>query len=55
MIKLFYTIPTGVGSKGSIKLDANDERDILVEGARWAIKRGTVRKRIWSIQSRRRN
>ena len=29
-----------VGSKGSIKLDAKDERDILVEGARWAVKKG---------------
>src|SRR4030067_663776 len=31
--QLFYTIPTGVGSKGSIKLDAKDERDILDEEA----------------------
>src|SRR4030066_203354 len=38
--QLFYTIPTGVGSKGNIKLDAKDERDILVEGARWAVKKG---------------
>ncbi|MFZ3091233.1 MAG: RtcB family protein [Nitrospirota bacterium] len=38
--QLFYTIPTGVGSKGSIKLGPEDERAILIEGAGWAVRKG---------------
>lgn len=37
---LFQAIPTGVGSKGEIKLSAKDEKDVLTEGAGWAVKKG---------------
>jgi tRNA-splicing ligase RtcB (3'-phosphate/5'-hydroxy nucleic acid ligase) len=37
---LFENIPSGVGSKGSIKLSGKEERKVLQEGARWAIDQG---------------
>jgi len=37
---LFRAIPTGVGSKGSIRLTRNEEEKVLREGAGWAIKHG---------------
>jgi tRNA-splicing ligase RtcB len=33
-------IPSGVGSKGKIRLSSEDERKILRKGARWAIEKG---------------
>src|SRR3990170_3604498 len=36
---LFSNIPTGVGSKGNIKLTLQEERMLLIEGAKWVIKR----------------
>jgi tRNA-splicing ligase RtcB (3'-phosphate/5'-hydroxy nucleic acid ligase) len=33
-------IPAGVGSKGKIRLGPQDERKLLVLGARWAVERG---------------
>jgi tRNA-splicing ligase RtcB len=38
--KLFNGIPTGVGKEGEIRVSAKEERDILVEGAGWAVKKG---------------
>ena len=37
---LFRDIPTGVGSTGVLKLPPKEERRVLVEGARWAVKNG---------------
>lgn len=37
---LFSQIPTGVGSRGKIKLSQSDERKVCLEGARWAVKNG---------------
>jgi tRNA-splicing ligase RtcB len=37
---LFSDIPSGVGSKGDIKLNAKEEKDILVKGAKWAVGKG---------------
>ena len=33
-------IPSGVGSKGKIRLDAEDEKKLLLKGARWAVEQG---------------
>ncbi|MFH1646386.1 MAG: RtcB family protein [Chloroflexota bacterium] len=37
---LFYAVPSGLGSKGRIKLRAGEIDDVLVKGSRWAVKRG---------------
>ncbi|MCM8795519.1 MAG: RtcB family protein [Candidatus Omnitrophica bacterium] len=37
---LFSDIPSGVGSKGDIKVSEREEREILVKGARWAVEKG---------------
>ena len=37
---LFSDIPSGVGSKGEIRVSEKEEREILVKGARWAVERG---------------
>ena len=37
---LFSDVPSGVGSKGEIKLSAKEERQLLAEGSRWMVKRG---------------
>ena len=37
---LFNDVPSGVGSKGEIRVSQKEERQILVKGARWAIDRG---------------
>jgi tRNA-splicing ligase RtcB len=37
---LFSRIPTGVGSKGPIKLNRKEQSDVLTKGARWAVERG---------------
>jgi len=37
---LFAAIPSGVGSKGGIRLAGRDYDDLLVKGARWALSRG---------------
>lgn len=42
--ELLYTlkskIPSGVGSKGKIKLSKEDEKNVLKEGAKWAVANG---------------
>ena len=37
---LFSRIPTGVGSKGPIKLNRKEQEKVLTRGARWAVERG---------------
>ncbi|MEA3360134.1 MAG: RtcB family protein [Thermodesulfobacteriota bacterium] len=37
---LFMNIPTGVGSRGKIKLSKSEEKRVAAEGASWAIKNG---------------
>jgi tRNA-splicing ligase RtcB len=41
---LFYAVPSGVGSKGVVKLAAGEIDDVLVKGSRWAVHRGFGRK-----------
>lgn len=40
MKALFRSIPSGVGSKGPIKLSVPEEKRVLKEGARWAVRNG---------------
>ena len=37
---LFHGIPSGVGSTGSIKLSISEEKKVLQEGSRWAVRQG---------------
>ncbi|MDA8082633.1 MAG: RtcB family protein [Nitrospiraceae bacterium] len=37
---LYNEIPAGVGSKGRIRLGAQDEKQILIKGAAWAVEQG---------------
>ncbi len=37
---LYNEIPSGVGSKGKIRLDPENERRVLIKGARWAVEQG---------------
>lgn len=37
---LYHNIPTGVGSKGKLRLSMEDERELLLKGARWAVEHG---------------
>jgi tRNA-splicing ligase RtcB (3'-phosphate/5'-hydroxy nucleic acid ligase) len=37
---LYNEIPAGVGSKGRLKLGPEDEKKILLKGARWAVEQG---------------
>lgn len=37
---LYREIPSGVGSKGRLRLSPDDERRLLSAGARWAVERG---------------
>jgi len=38
--RLFSDIPSGVGSEGYIKVSPEEEREILLKGARWAVEKG---------------
>jgi len=40
MAALFRSIPSGVGSKGAIKLSLQEEKKVLKEGALWAVSHG---------------
>jgi tRNA-splicing ligase RtcB len=37
---LYNDIPSGVGSKGKIRLGAGDEKKLLLKGAQWAVEQG---------------
>jgi tRNA-splicing ligase RtcB len=38
--ELFHNVPSGLGSEGKIKVSQNEMNRLIVEGARWAVKRG---------------
>jgi tRNA-splicing ligase RtcB len=38
--QLFVDVPSGVGSKGKVRIDARELKKVLVQGARWAVGRG---------------
>jgi tRNA-splicing ligase RtcB len=40
VMALFRDIPSGVGSKGSLKLTISEEKRVCIEGSRWAIRNG---------------
>ncbi|MBI4777092.1 MAG: RtcB family protein [Deltaproteobacteria bacterium] len=40
VLALYQHVPTGVGSKGPLKLSASDEKKLLAEGAQWAVNKG---------------
>ncbi|MCX7770370.1 MAG: RtcB family protein [Proteobacteria bacterium] len=37
---LSFEIPSGVGSKGKLKLSKEDERQLMIKGAKWAVENG---------------
>jgi len=37
---LFSDVPSGVGSKGDIRVSPKEEREILVKGSKWAVEKG---------------
>ncbi|MDY6843108.1 MAG: RtcB family protein [Thermodesulfobacteriota bacterium] len=37
---LFSNVPSGVGSKGNIKLSSSDLKKVLIKGAQWAVEHG---------------
>jgi len=37
---LFAQVPTGVGSRGKIRFSREDEKEVLVKGARWSVESG---------------
>ncbi|MDD5156139.1 MAG: RtcB family protein [Candidatus Omnitrophica bacterium] len=37
---LFSDVPTGVGSKGDIRVSAKEEKEILIKGSKWAVEKG---------------
>jgi tRNA-splicing ligase RtcB (3'-phosphate/5'-hydroxy nucleic acid ligase) len=41
---LFNAVPSGLGSKGRIKLGSGEMDDVLVKGSRWAVQQGYGRK-----------
>jgi tRNA-splicing ligase RtcB len=41
IVNAFYKdIPTGVGSKGKLRLNSQEHKKVLVKGARWAVEKG---------------
>jgi tRNA-splicing ligase RtcB len=41
---MFYAVPSGLGSKGAIKLRSGEIEEVLVKGSRWAVEKGYGRK-----------
>jgi tRNA-splicing ligase RtcB len=37
---LFNNVPSGVGSKGKIRIDEKEVKEVLLNGAKWALKKG---------------
>ena len=37
---LFYAVPSGLGSKGKIKLGSREIDEVLIKGSRWAVEKG---------------
>ena len=40
VVMLYNEVPSGVGSKGKLRLTREDQRLLLLKGARWAVERG---------------
>ena len=40
--RLFKAVPTGVGCKGTVKLDIDTFKDICERGAAWCVDNGTL-------------
>jgi tRNA-splicing ligase RtcB len=40
VLALFKNIPTGVGSRGAIRLSAKEQRNVAAEGSSWAVRKG---------------
>ncbi len=38
--RIFHKVPSGVGGKGEMRLSEKDLRQVLVQGARWAVRQG---------------
>jgi len=38
--KLYQNVPSGIGSKGKIRVNYNEQKRLLVDGAGWAVKNG---------------
>ena len=38
--EIFVDVPSGVGSKGKVRLDAGELRRVLVQGSQWAVSKG---------------
>ncbi|UCD20411.1 MAG: RtcB family protein [candidate division WOR-3 bacterium] len=41
---IFNNVPSGVGSTGKIRIDEREVKDVLINGAQWALKKGFGRK-----------
>jgi tRNA-splicing ligase RtcB (3'-phosphate/5'-hydroxy nucleic acid ligase) len=41
---IFNAVPSGVGSKGKIKLNSREMEEVLIKGSRWAVNNGYGRK-----------
>jgi tRNA-splicing ligase RtcB len=41
---LFYAVPSGLGSKGRIKLHSGEIDEVLIKGSRWAVNQGYGRR-----------
>lgn len=37
---LFNNVPSGIGSKGKIRIDDREVKDVLLNGAQWALEKG---------------
>ncbi|MBE0433447.1 RtcB family protein [candidate division WOR-3 bacterium] len=37
---LFHNVPSGLGSTGKIRIDEHEVKDVLIQGAQWAVKKG---------------
>jgi tRNA-splicing ligase RtcB len=37
---IFNNVPSGVGSKGKIRINEHEVKDVLINGAQWALKKG---------------
>ena len=40
VVALFSDVPSGVGSEGDIRVTTKEEKEILVKGSKWAVKKG---------------
>ena len=38
--RIFYDVPSGVGSKGKLRISKNEVKEVLVKGSQWAVEKG---------------